>query len=125
VPSVGRRLLVLNICSSATALTFNGMARSGLAQELVSLRQQVIGHLWPIDYYAALAFGSSLAFGLTREPPPAALRDASLLMRDQVKLINMLTEISPELQAIRRLNGQRAAEVLQNVLSWGCPVILT
>jgi hypothetical protein len=46
-------------------------------------------------------------------------------MRDQVKLINMLTEISPELQAIRRLNGQRAAEVLQNVLSWGCPVILT
>jgi len=125
VPSVGRRLLVLNICSSATAQTFNGMARSGLAQELVSSCQQVIGHLWPIDYYAALAFGSSLAVGLTREPPPAALRDASLLMRDQVKLINVLTEISPELQAIRRLNGQRAAEVMQNVLSWGCPVILT
>lgn len=125
LPGEGRRLLVLNICSSATAQTFNGMARSGLAQELVSPRQQVIGHLWPIDYYAALAFGSSLAVGLTREPPPAALRDASLLMRDQVKLINVLTEISPELQAIQRLNGQRAAEVMQNVLSWGCPVILT
>ncbi|TBY46758.1 CHAT domain-containing protein [Rhizobium leguminosarum] len=125
LPGEGRRLLVLNICSSATAQTFNGMARSGLAQELVSPRQQVIGHLWPIDYYAALAFGSSLAVGLIREPPPAALRAASLLMRDQVKLINVLTEISPDLQAIQRLSGQRAAEVTQNVLSWGCPVILT
>jgi hypothetical protein len=46
-------------------------------------------------------------------------------MRDQVKLINVLTEISPDLQAIQRLSGQRAAEVTQNVLSWGCPVILT
>lgn len=125
VPSAGRRLLVLNICSSATAQTFNGMARSGLAQELVSPFQQVIGHLWPIDYYAALAFGSSLAVALTRAQSPAALGDALLLMRDQRELINVLTEIAPDLQAIQRLNGQRAAEVMQNVLSWGCPVILT
>lgn len=125
VPSAGRRLLVLNICSSATAETFNGMARSGLAQELVSPLQQVIGHLWPIDYYAALAFGSSLAVALTRAPPSVALQDALLLMRDQGELLNVLAETSPDLQAIRRLNGQRAAEVMQNVLSWGCPVILT
>ncbi len=125
VPRTGRRLLVLNICSSATAQTFNGMARSGLAQELVSPSQQVIGHLWPIDYYAALAFGSSLAMALTRLPPANALKEALLMMRDQGELIRVLQEISPDLQAIRRLNGQRAAEVMGNVLSWGCPVILT
>ncbi len=125
VPSTGRRLLVLNICSSATAQTFNGMARSGLAQELVSPSQQIIGHLWPIDYYAALAFGSSLAMALTRVPSAPALKEALLMMRDQGQLIRALQEISPELQAIRRLNGQRAAEVIGNVLSWGCPFILT
>lgn len=101
------------------------MARSGLAQELVSPSQQVIGHLGPIDYYAALAFGSSLAIELTRPLPSTALKEASLMMRDQGELIRALQEISPELQAIRRLNGQRAAEVMGNVLSWGCPVILT
>ncbi|MDX0949477.1 CHAT domain-containing protein [Sinorhizobium medicae] len=125
VPSTGRRLLVLNICSSATAQTFNGMARSGLAQELVSPSQQVIGHLWPIDYYAALAFGSCLARALTCGSPCTALKKASLMMRDQGELIDLLQGISPDLQAIQRLNGQRAAEVIQNVLSWGCPVILT
>ncbi|MGE6742344.1 hypothetical protein ACQKGC_18890 [Allorhizobium pseudoryzae] len=71
------------------------------------------------------AFGSSLAMALTRLPPANALKEALLMMRDQGELIRVLQEISPDLQAIRRLNGQRAAEVMGNVLSWGCPVILT
>lgn len=89
------------------------------------MRLQVIGHLWPIDYYVALALGSSLAVALTRAQSPAALGEALLLMRDQRELINGLTEIAPDRQAIQRLNGQRAAAVMQNVLYWGCPVILT
>ncbi|MER9546132.1 CHAT domain-containing protein [Mesorhizobium sp. M0437] len=125
VPSHGRRLLVLNICSSATAQTLNGMARSGLAQELVSPQQQIIAHLWPIDYYAALAFGSSLALTLGGRSAASALQEASQLMRNQTGLLEKLTEISPELQAIHRLQGERVAIVLESVLSWGCPIILT
>lgn len=125
VPAAGRRLLVLNVCSSGSAQTMDGMARIGLAQELCSPHQQVIAHLWPIDYYAALAFGCSLASRLRADPVSAAFPAATDVMRNQSALLEELESVAPGLSAAERLAHGHVAEILDNVLCWGCPALFT
>jgi len=125
VPRTGRRLLVLNVCSSGSAQTMDGMARIGLAQELCSPHQQVIAHLWPIDYYAALAFGCSLASRLRTEPVKVAFPSATNAMRNQDALLHELESIAPGLSAAERLAHDHVAAILDNILCWGCPALFT
>lgn len=125
VPLTGRRLLVLNVCSSGSAQTMDGMARIGLAQELCSPHQQVIAHLWPIDYYAALAFGCSLASRLRTEPVSVAFPSATDVMGNQTELLQELEGIAPGLSATERLAHEHVAEILDNILCWGCPALFT
>jgi hypothetical protein len=124
VPDAGRRLLVLNVCSSGSAQTMDGMARIGLGQELASPNQRVVAHLWPIDYYAALAFGCALASRLRHEDANSAMRSAIEIMADQARLLDEITGISGGLQAVNRLSPAHVASHLQSVLSWGCPALL-
>ena len=125
VPAAGRRLLVLNVCSSGSAQTMDGMARIGLAQELCSPHQQVVAHLWPIDYYAALAFGCALASRLRTEPVNVAFPSAIRQMRNNADLVQELEEIAPGLAARERLGNAHVAAVLDNILCWGCPALFT
>ncbi len=125
VPAAGQRLVVLNICSAGATQNRGGLARIGLAHDIVGPEQLVVGHLWPIDYYAALAFGCALSLGLAALPPSEALADAQEMMRDPPALLAALRDLSPELEACQRLDSDRAAEHINNLLSWGCPILLT
>ncbi len=125
VPSAGRRLFVLNVCSSGSAQTMDGMARIGLAQELCSPNQQVIAHLWPIDHYAALAFGCSLASRLRAHPVNVAFQAATDVMRNQTALLEELESVAPGLAATEQFAHGHVAEILDNILCWGCPALFT
>jgi hypothetical protein len=124
IPGPGRRLLVLNICSGASTQTSGGAARVGLGQTLVTPRQQVVAHLWPIDYYSALAFGCAFSYRLSKSSPSAALLESMDLMRNQSALLSELASLSPSLEAIDRLQGERINEQLISILSWGCPSLM-
>lgn len=125
VPTGGRRLVVLNICSAGATQNRGGLARIGLAHDIAGPAQMVIGHLWPIDYYAALAFGCALSINLSTLPSADALNATQAMMRDPPLLLAALRKVSNGLTAGQRLDGGRAAEHVGNLLSWGCPVLLT
>lgn len=125
VPGDARRLLVFNICSSGAAQHRGGISRLGLGHFLASPNQAVTAHLWPIDYYAALAFGCALSLALAKAPLPEAFGTAIATMRDQPRLLETLRGISSDLQAVDRLSSDRMCEHLASLLNWGCPVLLT
>lgn len=124
-PTETRRLLVLNICSASATQNRGGLARIGLAHDLTTADQLVIGHLWPIDYYAALAFGCALAVSLASHGPAEALRKTLSLMQRHQDLILHLSAASPDAEALDRLGSERASQQVENILSWGSAVLLT
>jgi len=124
-PDTGRRLLVLNICSATATQNRGGLARIGFGHELTTADQNVIGHLWPIDYYAALAFGCSLSLDLASFSVPEALASTMARMQDPERLIREFEAVDAAQDAIVRLRSNRAAEQISNLLSWGSPVLLT
>ncbi len=124
-PQTGRRLLVLNICSATATQNRGGLARIGFGHELTTNDQRVVGHLWPIDYYAALAFGCSLALDLMALPVAEALRATMVRMQDPARLVQDLQTLDPASEALALLGSERAARQVANLLSWGSPVLLT
>jgi hypothetical protein len=67
VPAVGSsRLLVLNICSGAAAVTYGGLPRVSIAALLTSERQKLVSHLWPVHPLSASVLGGFIANGLSK-----------------------------------------------------------
>ncbi len=124
VPDLGRRLLVLNSCSGATAQGRGGLARIGLAQSLVSGGQAVIGHLWPVHWTTGLAYGAALATCLETTSTEAAALMASELLGEPQRLLPFLEE---RFQSCEELLDRlrRSGEDLTSITNWGCPVLLT
>ena len=122
--SEGRRLLVLNVCSGATAQVRGGMARIGFGQELTGPAQQVAAHLWPVGMYAGLAFGAKFVLELSAAPPPEAYAQTVAGMRDPATLRgDLITRLGPGLAIHDRLVNQDAQ--IANAMAWGAPVLLT
>jgi CHAT domain len=123
-PGQDRRLLVLNSCSGASAQQRGGVARIGLAQSLVSGRQAVVAHLWPVHWTAGLAFGAALAVGLEADPTEAAALGAARLMQEPRRLLGFLED---RFQGCDDLLDRlrRSVEDLASLINWGCPVSLT
>lgn len=120
----GRRLLVLNVCSGATAQVRGGIARIGIAQELTGPVQQVAAHLWPVGMYAGLAFGAKFALELASGDAATAYARTIAGMRAPVGLrADLLERLGPGLQVHDRLANQDGQ--VGNVMSWGAPVLLT
>ena len=124
VPGEGRRLLILNSCSGAAAQGRGALARIGLAQSLVSGRQAVVGHLWPIHWSAGLAFGAVLAACLGTDPTDSAVFAATTLMREPNRLIAFLEDAFRGCDELL-LRVRRSSEDLGSLTVWGCPVLLT
>ena len=123
-PSDGRRLLVLNSCSGAAAQGRAGIARIGLAQSLVSGRQAVVGHLWPVHWTSGLAFGAALAASLEANPAETAALAAARRMQEPGRLLAYLEDRFKGCDGLlERLS--RSGEDLSSLTSWGCPVLLT
>ena len=124
VPGNDRRLLVLNSCSGASAQGRGGLARIGLAQSLVSGRQAVVGHLWPVHWTAGLAFGAALAACLEDDPTEAAALAAAGLMQEHQRLLTFLEDRFHGCEELlNRL--RRSPEDMDSLTNWGCPVLLT
>jgi hypothetical protein len=123
-PTDGRRLLVLNNCSGATAQGRGGLARIGLAQSLVSGVQGVVAHLWPVHWAAGLAFGAALAACLEDLPTEHAALTAAGLMRQPSELLTFLDERFADCPEILE-RVHRSGEDLRSLTNWGCPVLLT
>ncbi|MDI1295134.1 MAG: CHAT domain-containing protein, partial [bacterium] len=120
----GRRLLVLNVCSGATAQVRGGMARIGIGQELTGPGQQVAAHLWPVGMYAGLAFGAKFALELSAAPTSEAYARTVAGMRDPAALrADLVTRLGSGLAIHDRLAHQDAQ--IGNVMAWGAPVLLT
>ena len=123
-PGEGRRLLVLNVCSGATAQVRGGMARVGIGQELTGPGQQVAAHLWPVGMYAGLAFGAKFALELSVASAADAYARTVAGMRDPAALrADLITRLGSGLAIHERLAHQDAQ--ISNVLAWGAPVLLT
>lgn len=123
-PSGGRRLLILNSCSGATAQYRSGIARIGLAQSLVSGRQAVVSHLWPVHWTAGLAFGAALAASLEADPTEAAALAAARLMQEPEGLLDFLeSRFQGCEELLERL--RHSSEDLSSLTNWGCPILLT
>ncbi|WP_210359490.1 CHAT domain-containing protein [Sphingomonas beigongshangi] len=124
VPVDGSRLLVLNVCSGATAQLHGGIARMGLSQELVSPSQQVVAHLWPVAIFGGLAFGASFALELSRRDRASAYAATVNGLKNPSALRQELIEaLGGDLEIHARLENQDAQ--IGSVLSWGAPVLLT
>lgn len=124
IPGQGRRLLVLNSCSGATTQIRGGLARIGLAQTLVSSRQAVVGHLWPVHWTAGLAFGAALAACLEENSTESAALIVVKLMQEPERLRSFLEDrFRGYDDLLDRL--RRADEDLSSLTNWGCPVLLT
>ncbi|MBX4266213.1 CHAT domain-containing protein [Clostridium estertheticum] len=60
-----RRLLVINACESGcSSIRSSGMNFVGFGANLSNQFQSVIGHLWPIDSFAASVFGAILSYNI-------------------------------------------------------------
>lgn len=122
--SDGRRLLVLNVCSGATAQVRGGIARIGIGQELTGPRQQVAAHLWPVGMYAGLAFGAKFALELSETSTAEAYARTVTGMRNPAALrANLIERLGPELAIHDRLANQD--DQVGNAMAWGAPVLLT
>lgn len=54
-----KRMLVLNACQSGcSAIRYNAMGFVGLGSGLTNKSQSVVGHLWPVDSFAAGVWGA-------------------------------------------------------------------
>ncbi|EFO30172.1 putative dehydratase protein [Roseibium sp. TrichSKD4] len=124
IPTDGRRLLVLNSCSGASAQMRGGLSRIGLAQSLVSGHQAVVGHLWPVHWTTGLAFGAALAARLEDALPEQAALEAAQMLADPQQLNTFLEDrylgCDDMLDRLRR-----SGEDLTSIVNWGCPVLLT
>lgn len=125
IPELGRRLLVLNLCSGGAAQFRGGLGHLGLAHSLARPHQQVIAHQWPVDSYPALAFAAAFLLASIEYAPDEALRHAARSMRDIDGLRAGLAALDPELSAIARLDVPGARANPDSVLNWGNPALFT
>lgn len=123
VPGPDRRLLILNSCSGAAAQLRGGIPRIGLASSLVSGRQAVVGHMWPVSMATGLAFGATLAGCLEDHGPEAAALAAVALMHDPGHMLAFLDGKFAGCELLERLH--RSDEDFGSLTNWGCPVVLT
>ncbi len=122
VPSSGRRLLVLNVCSGAEVKVTGGMARIGVGPELVGETQMVIGQQWAVDGHVALAFGALAASRLAQgQDASAAIEGAIVDLRDPDGVVDRIETALGQVSAVDRLASAR----MKGFLHWACPAILT
>ena len=123
VPERGRRLLVLNSCSSAKTQGRGGIGKIGIAQTLVSQSQSVCGNLWPISMDTGFVFGATLAASLSEHGIDLGVLKAISLFHNREGVRRFISNhFAEDRNLCDRLT--RANEGIQPLTSWGCPVYL-
>ena len=124
LPKVNRnRAVVANICSGGAARVIGGLGITGIAGILANARQRVITHGWPIDMYAALAFGGVYFSSLSKSGLRRGLRRAQQILKEQQSILTEVAETDPDMQIVERLKEENLKIRLENVFSWGSAAI--
>ena len=117
------RGIVANICSGGTARVIGGLGTNGIAGALCNGNQFVVSHGWPVDMYAALAFGGVYFSNLPEFGMREGLRKAQVMLRDQDHILSQIGKTSHNLSISERLRCKGMKPRLENVLSWGSTAI--
>jgi hypothetical protein len=120
-----RRLLVLNLCESGSAMQASVPPRIGLGPLLAGAHQAVIGHLWSVRPYPPAFFGVVLAWELGNGTDffsafTKALRALRYTRDEVLRHLRELNGAQSEL-ASRIEAGQDDEFTARGVLTWGSP----
>jgi len=128
LPEVKRnRAIVANICSGGAARVIGGLGVTGIAGALVNGRQRVITHGWPVDMYAALAFGGVYFSCLSKYGLQIGLRRAQKVLRKQESILAEIAETSGSLSIMERLAGENQKNEAREypIMGISCNLLLT
>lgn len=117
IPTVDRRLLVLNACDSGTTASLGGLGEIGLAASAAGPSQAVVCHLWPIrSETVAPVFAALLAKGLETSTYFQAYTQAvSTLTAGTERILHAL----PTSAAKLRTTVESHPEDFQTIAGWG------
>lgn len=113
------RAVVANICSGGAARMIGGIGSTGVASAITTDVQATITHNWPIDTYAALAFGVVYFSCLSDRRLVAGLSEAREILRSQDAIVSHLRALISDHEVVRILGSEHAKPRLENILSWG------
>lgn len=118
-----KRILVLNACQSGcSSIRYNAMGFVGLGPGLTNKYQSVVGHLWPVDSFAAGVFGTLLVNELASGNPwDLSLNNSIRIMSSGIKEIQKNTKDISNLSIVNSLNNRHID--WSKMVYWSSPVI--
>lgn len=117
------RAIVANICSGGAARMIGGIGSTGMASAITTDVQATVTHNWPIDTYAALAFGVVYFSCLRDRGLIGGLSQTRDILRSQDKIVSHLAEFLPDHEVVRILGSDHAKPRLESILSWGAATL--
>lgn len=117
------RAVVANICSGGSARMIGGIGSTGVASAITTDSQATVTHNWPIDTYAALAFGIVYFSCLRNNGLIDSLSESREILQSQERIISHLGELLGGHESIRVLSSDHAKPRLESVLSWGSTTV--
>lgn len=117
------RVIVANICSGGAARMIGGIGSTGMASAITTDVQATVTHNWPIDTYAALAFGVVYFSCLSDRGLIEGLSQSREILRSQDKIVSHLSEVLHDHKVLSILASDHAKPRLENILSWGAATL--
>lgn len=117
------RGVVANICSGGAARMIGGIGSTGVASAITTEIQATVTHNWPIDTYAALAFGAVYFSCLSNRGLVGGLSESREILCSQDKIISHLGELLGDHEVVRVLGSDHAKPRLESILSWGAATL--
>jgi hypothetical protein len=114
-----QRAVVANICSGGAARMTGGIGSTGIASAITSDTQVTVAHNWPIDTYAALAFGTVFFSCLMDGQLAKSLHQAQGILEYQDQILAHLRRYDGSHRVIELLSSDHAKPRLENMMSWG------
>lgn len=117
--TTNRRLIMVDACDGATTSLINSPLSIGIGSTLVSSKQSLISHNWPIDNYSALISGVILASFLSDrlEYGDALNETINLFYSGKVNVIERIRQYCDIIDVIDRIENSTID--FQNFYSWG------
>ncbi|WP_022704973.1 hypothetical protein [Pseudorhodobacter ferrugineus] len=117
------RAIVANICSGGAARMIGGIGSTGVASAITADVQATVTHNWPIDTYAALAFGVVYFSCIRDRGLVGGLSASREILSSQEKIVAHLGAYIGDHEVVRILGSDHAKPRLESILSWGAATL--